>query len=179
MTKRSFFADVRADLLRWQDQSQILDPSEFSRGDALRSLFRFRASRMMVLLRLGQAAHRRGVKGVPSFVQKRIMKRYGCELMVSGHEIGPGLYIPHPVGVVVSPYGVGPNCSIIHAVTIGMGSDGHFPTIGEEVFIGAGARVIGDVKLGDGCKVGANAVVVKDVPPGASVGGVPAREIGS
>lgn len=179
MSKRSFFSDVRMDLVRWQDQSQILDPSAFSAAAALRTLFRFRAARMMVPLRLGQAAKRRGIKGVPSYVQKRIMKRHGCEILVGSDTIGPGLYIPHPVGVVLSPAELGRNVSVIHAVTVGMGPDGRFPRIGDEVFIGAGARIIGDIELGDGAKIGANAVVVKDVPPGTSVGGVPAREIGS
>ena len=107
------------------------------------------------------------------------MKRHGCEILVGSDTIGPGLYIPHPVGVVLSPLALGRNCSVIHAVTVGMGPDGRFPTIGDDVFIGAGARIIGDITLGDGCKVGANAVVVKDVAPGTSVGGVPARELGS
>ena len=63
--------------------------------------------------------------------------------------------------------------------TIGMGADRRFPVIEDEVFLGAGARVIGGITVGRGAKVGANAVVVKDVPPGASVGGVPARILGS
>lgn len=178
MPKRSFFSDLRMDLVRWQDQSQILDPSALRFRDALRILFTFRASRMMVLLRFAQATKRRGVRGVPSFCQKRIFKRYGCEVLV-GDNIGPGLYVPHPVGVVLSPLAIGPNCSVIHAVTVGMGADRKFPRIGEEVFIGAGARIIGDIEVGDRAKIGANAVVVKDVAPGSSVGGVPAREIGS
>lgn len=178
MTKRSFFSDLRMDLVRWHDQSQILDPSVLSFRRVLSILLTFRASRMMVLLRFAQAAKRRGVRGVPSLCQKRIFKRYGCEVLV-GDNIGPGLYIPHPVGVVLSPHVIGANCSVIHAVTVGMGADHKFPRIGDEVFIGAGARIIGDIDVGDGAKIGANAVVVKDVAPGTSVGGVPAREIGS
>jgi serine O-acetyltransferase len=70
---------------------------------------------------------------------------------------------------------MGENCSIIAAVTIGMRNEWRFPTFGDHVFIGAGARILGDIELGDDSAVGANAVVVKDVPAGATVVGIPAR----
>lgn len=179
MTKRSLASDLRADLVRWQDQSQVLDPSEFSLSKALKILYRYRAPRVMVLLRLGQAAQRNNLRGLPSFFAKRIMKKYGCELPMSPHAIGPGFYMPHPVGVVLAPARLGENVSVIHGITIGMGADRKFPVIEDEVFLGAGCRIIGGITVGRGAKVGANAVVVKDVPPGASVGGVPARILGS
>ncbi|TMC54455.1 MAG: hypothetical protein E6J20_04450 [Chloroflexi bacterium] len=88
--------------------------------------------------------------------------------------IGPGLYIPHPYGSVVIAEAVGANATFIHAVTIGMRNEWEFPLIGDGVFVGAGARVLGAVRLGNGCSVGANAVVIHDVPAGATAVGVPA-----
>ena len=70
---------------------------------------------------------------------------------------------------------IGRNCSIIAAVTLGLRNDHTFPSIGDDVFIGAGARVLGGIRIGDGARIGANAVVINDVPAGATAVGVPAR----
>jgi serine O-acetyltransferase len=71
----------------------------------------------------------------------------------------------------------GKNVVIEHQVTIGA-EKGQSPEVGDNVFIGAGARIIGAVHVGKGAKVGANAVVVDDVPAGATVVGIPARVVG-
>ena len=89
--------------------------------------------------------------------------------------IGGGLYIAHPSGTVISVEEMGNNCSIIASVTIGMRNEWSFPRIGDNVFIGAGARVLGSIDVGDEAVIGANAVVINDVPAGATVVGIPAR----
>lgn len=66
---------------------------------------------------------------------------------------------------------------MIHNVTVGMRNEWAFPEIGDDVFIGAGARVLGGIVVGDGARIGANAVVIQDVPAGATVVGIPARVI--
>jgi serine O-acetyltransferase len=73
---------------------------------------------------------------------------------------------------------IGENCEISQHVTIG-GRGGHYavPVIGNDVFIGAGAKVLGPITVGDGSIIGANAVVLRDVPPHAMVAGIPARII--
>lgn len=92
--------------------------------------------------------------------------------------IGGGLRIPHPNGIVIHPNAViGPNCQLFQQVTIG-DAGGGVPTIGGHVDIGAGARIIGAVHVGDHARVGANAVVTCDVPADATVVGVPARIVG-
>lgn len=101
---------------------------------------------------------------------------HGLELEI-GANIGGGLYIAHPRGVVMVADRIGRNCSVIANVTVGMRNERAFPEIGDDVFIGAGARLLGKIKIGDGAKIGANAVVIKDVPSGATVVGVPARII--
>lgn len=98
-------------------------------------------------------------------------------------EIGPGLALFHPTGVVIGPHvRIGANCSLQQGITLGgKGGDNpapsEFPQLGDNVSIGAGARVIGPVTVGNGAQVGANAVVTKDVPDGAVATGVPARSV--
>ena len=72
---------------------------------------------------------------------------------------------------------IGANASFISAVTLGMRETHDFPVLGDGVVVGAGARILGGIKLGDGCTVGANAVVIHDVPAGATVVGIPARVV--
>jgi serine O-acetyltransferase len=114
----------------------------------------------------------------PGFVQRQIYSRYGLEIS-AGADIGGGLYIAHPVGTVISVKRMGQNCSIIAAVTIGMRNEWKFPEIGEGVFIGAGARVLGGIKVGNNAIIGANAVVIHDVMEGTTVVGIPARPVQS
>ena len=91
-------------------------------------------------------------------------------------QIGGGFAIPHPNGIVIHPDAqIGPNCLFFQQVTIGMrGSEG-VPTIGGHVDIGAGAKVLGGLRIGDHACIGANAVVLSDVPAGATAVGIPAR----
>ncbi len=92
--------------------------------------------------------------------------------------IGGGLLIPHPNGIVIHPDSeIGPNCLIFQQVTIGH-SGGGVPRIGGHVDIGAGAKLLGPITIGDHVRVGANAVVTHDVPSGKTVAGIPARIIG-
>ena len=88
-----------------------------------------------------------------------------------------GLLLPHPNGIVIHPEArIGPNCLIFQQVTIGVANDG-VPRIEGHVDIGAGAKILGAVTVHEHAQVGANAVVVHDVPPGATVVGIPARVI--
>lgn len=97
--------------------------------------------------------------------------------------IGGGLFLPHTVGTVLGAATIGDNVTILQGVTLGtVKPDNGFtialrPVIGNHVVIGAGAKIIGRVTIGDYAKVGANAVVLQDVPPHASAVGVPARII--
>jgi hypothetical protein len=85
------------------------------------------------------------------------------------------VHMPHPYGVVMHSQAViGNRVTIMQQVTIGDVEQGDSvaPVIGDDVYIGAGARVLGDVRIGDGATIGANAVVTRDIPPGATVVGV-------
>ena len=104
---------------------------------------------------------------------------------LTGIEIHPGavigrrFFIDHGMGVVIGETAeIGDDVLMYHQVTLGGRSRGRFkrhPTIGNNVLLGAGAKIIGPITVGDGTKVGANALVVKDVPPGSVVTGIPAN----
>ncbi len=80
-------------------------------------------------------------------------------------QIGGGLLIPHPNGIVIHPdAAIGVNCLIFQQVTLGIRSGPGVPIIGGHVDIGAGAKILGPVRIGDHTRIGANAVVTKDVP---------------
>jgi serine O-acetyltransferase len=92
--------------------------------------------------------------------------------------LGSGLMLPHPNGVVIHGEArIGDDCMIMQQVTVGMIDEGEVPVIGNRVYIGAGAKIIGKLKVGDGARIGANAVVVNDVPSNATAVGIPARII--
>ncbi|HXJ42019.1 MAG TPA: hypothetical protein VNH18_22265 [Bryobacteraceae bacterium] len=91
--------------------------------------------------------------------------------------LGGGLLLPHPNGIVIHPDAqIGPNCLLFHQVTIGEAAGG-VPTLEGHVDVGAGAKIIGQLRIGKHAKIGANAVVLTDVPAGATAVGVPARII--
>jgi serine O-acetyltransferase len=164
----------KQDARRWIAPSKIDDTAPVSIGLILKLLFRHMPLRAMAWFRFGCWCKQRKIPFLPGFAQRLIYSRYGLEILV-GSDIGGGLYIAHPIGTVVSPKRMGRNCSIIAAVTIGMRNTWDFPDIGDEVFIGAGARVLGEIMIGDGAVIGANAVVINDVPAGATAVGIPAR----
>lgn len=98
-----------------------------------------------------------------------------------GAKIGKNLFIDHGAGTVIGETAeIGDNVTIYHGVTLGgTGKDTgkRHPTVGNNVFIGAGAQILGPIRIGDGAKIGAGAVVVKDVAPGTTVVGVPGRAV--
>lgn len=107
---------------------------------------------------------------------------FGVEI-ASSCQIGPGLFLPHTQGTVVGAWSIGSNVTIFQGVTLGARSldfnpgPATRPTIGDGVIIGAGAKVLGGIILGDNCRVGANSVVLTDIPPGCLAVGAPARVI--
>jgi serine O-acetyltransferase len=105
---------------------------------------------------------------------------FGCDIDPQA-EIGPGLYVPHPTGIVIGgSVKVGANACILQNVTLGRGRPEipASPVIGDDVYVGAGAVVLGNITIGAGAKIGANSVVLKSLPPHTIAVGVPARPIG-
>ncbi len=91
-------------------------------------------------------------------------------------KIGGGLRLPHLLGIVISGNAIiGKECTIMHQVTIGVddiGENNKAPIIGNNVFIGAGAKIIGDITIGDNVIIGAGAIITKNVPSGKTVVGI-------
>ena len=102
-----------------------------------------------------------------------------CHTIHPGATLGRRVFIDHGMGVVIGETAdVGDDCTLYQGVTLGGTSwnkGKRHPTLATGVIVGAGAKVIGPILLGEGCKVGSNAVVVKPVPPGATVIGIPGR----
>lgn len=96
--------------------------------------------------------------------------------------IGPGLLVNHGQVIIDGTATIGPQCNVAPFVTIGLDTGGPGPslagpTIGRNVFIGTGAKVLGPITIGDNARIGANAVVLSDVPANSTAVGIPARVI--
>ena len=134
----------------------------------------------VVLYRLAHACARHHLRPVGKLFSMMNFVLFGVEIGLDC-EIGPGLYFPHTSGTVIGARRIGANAVIYHNVTLGAKEPdlayepGKRPEVGDDVFIGSGAKVLGGVVLGDRSVVAANAVVLQDVPAGAVVGGIPAK----
>lgn len=120
---------------------------------------------------------------LPIYIFRRIEKTYGVYISPTA-AIGIGLKLPHPTGIVIGGgVKIGKNCTIYQQVTFGGARLGdakknYYPTISDNVVFFAGAKIIGKILIESNCVVGANSVVIKDVPEGSTVVGIPARIIG-
>jgi len=98
-----------------------------------------------------------------------------------GAQIGRRFFIDHGMGVVIGETSeIGDDCTLYHGVTLGGTSwnkGKRHPTLGDNVVVGAGAKILGPITIGAGARIGSNAVVVKSVPPGATAIGIPARVV--
>ena len=134
------------------------------------------------LYRLSHFFHLSHLGAIGKFLSCLNQVLFGIEIASSCH-IGPGLFLPHTHGTVIGAWTIGSNVTIYQGVTLGARSldfnpgPATRPTVGDGVCIGAGAKVLGGIVLGDNCRVGANSVVLSDLPPGCLAVGVPARVI--
>ena len=114
------------------------------------------------------------------YLSERAKRKTGIEIH-PGATIGKRLFIDHGFGVVIGETAiVGDDVVIYHSVTLGgvsTSSGKRHPTIGDGVMIGCGAKILGDIVIGDNAKIGANAVVLCDVAPDTTLVGIPAKEV--
>jgi serine O-acetyltransferase len=98
-----------------------------------------------------------------------------------GAKIGKRFFIDHGMGAVIGETAeIGDDCTLYHAVTLGgitWNAGKRHPTLGNNVVVGAGAKILGPITIGDGARIGSNSVVVRNVPPGATVVGVPGKVV--
>lgn len=172
---RRVFERLRRDASRWVVPEGFADPATIRPVTIVRLFLRHRQFRPIVWLRLGDWGHGSPrVRGL-EWLCEQAMGRYGIDIPPSS-SIEGGFYVGHPAGVAITTSHIGCDVTVVGSVTIGIrGAGTAGPTIGDRAFIGAGARVIGPIHVGAEARVGANAVVLDDVPDGATVVGVPAR----
>ncbi len=167
------------DLKRWMDQGRrpvgaTPSPIRLRGRDVIRLLWTYPVIWATGIYRLSNWCARQHIRLLPTLLERLNLLWFGLQISCN-IPIGPGLYIPHPVGMVIMAQRIGANASFIHAITVCMRNTWQFPTIGDGVFVGAGARILGGIQLGDDCTIGANAVVIDSVPAGATAVGIPAR----
>jgi serine O-acetyltransferase len=149
------------------------DPAATS---TLEVIFAYPGFHARQLHRITNALHSRGLRLPARLVSHLSRALTGIEIH-PGAQIGDGFFIDHGMGVVIGETSViGDDCHLYQGVTLGGTSTKRakrHPTLGKAVVVGAGAKIIGAVNIGDGAKIGAGSVVVTNVPPNATVVGVP------
>lgn len=158
----------------------------FERDPAARSTFEvlttYPGVHALLFHRLSNWLWRHGLRWLARFLSHLGRWFTGIEIH-PGATIGRRVFIDHGMGVVIGETAeIGDDCTLYHGVTLGGTSwnkGKRHPTLGKGVVIGAGAKILGPITLGAGAKVGSNAVVVKDVPAGATAIGIPARILDS
>ena len=128
--------------------------------------------------RLAHAIWGRGFTTLARFISHVARFLTGIEIHPAA-KLGPGLFIDHGMGVVIGETAeIGENVTLLQGVTLGGTSlrrEKRHPTLGNDVVVGAGAKIIGGFTIGDGSRIGAGSVVVREVPPNCVVVGVPGR----
>ena len=164
----------------------------FDRDPAVRSrlevIFCYPGFHALLFYHLSHHAWNHGLKFIGRFISHLGRIFTGIEIH-PGARIGKGLFIDHGMGVVIGETAeIGDNVTLYHGVTLGgiapsvdsvsQANKKRHPTLADDVIIGSGAQVLGPITVAKGGRVGANAVVVKNVPAGHTVAGIPARTIG-
>lgn len=151
------------------------DPAARSRAQVL---FLYPGVKAIINYRIAHALDRKGHHFIADWISKRTRRKTGIEIHPSA-QIGKGVFIDHGMGVVIGETAiVGDYCTIYQGVTLGgTGKDKgkRHPTIGKNVTIGSGAKVLGPFSVGDNSKIAANAVVLSEIPPNSTCVGVPAH----
>lgn len=164
---------IRSDLKAWKER----DPACSSYVHCLLNFKGFQA------IQGYRVAHKLWVQGrtaLASVIQSRVSEAFAVDIH-PGAKIGGGIVLDHATGIVIGETAViGNGVTILHNVTLGgtgkVVGDRH-PKIGDGVLIGAGANVLGNIRIGEGAKIGAGSVVLKDVCPGDTVVGNPAKSV--
>lgn len=165
----SLWTILKADIARFREDG----PNLRAMGRGLLS----QGFQALLVYRIFHWFHERGIPTQPiRFFVERLTEIVTGISIPAQAQIGKGLRIHHFGGIIIhSETVIGEGCTLYHGVTLGdRGGWGGAPRIGNHVMIGAGAKILGDVTVGDSCRIGANAVVTTSVPPCSLAVGVPA-----
>ncbi len=165
---------ARADLVAVLDRdpacNRLMQPILFFKG--------FQA---VLAYRVGHCLWQQGRKDMAYFIQMRVSEAFGIDIHPAA-TIGKGIMIDHAHSIVIGETAVvGDNVSMLHSVTLGgtgKEEEDRHPKIGNGVLIGAGAKVLGNIRVGNCCRIAAGSVVLQEIPPKKTVAGVPARIVG-
>ncbi|MBT3070580.1 serine O-acetyltransferase [Rhodomicrobium sp. Az07] len=173
-SKRELGAIFRADLSAVYDRdpacSRLIDP-----------LLYFKGFHALETQRFAHALWQQGRLDFAMYLQSQSSRVFGIDIHPAA-KIGRGIMFDHGSGIVIGETAeIGDNTSLLHSVTLGGSGketgDRH-PKIGRGVMIGAGSKILGNIRVGDCARIAAGSVVLKDVPPKTTVAGVPARVVG-
>jgi len=143
-------------------------------------VFLYPSFKVMLHYRLAHKLYLKKHYFLARWVSQRGVRKTGIEIH-PGAKIGKGLFIDHGNGVIIGETTIiGDNCTLYQGVTLGGTGKEHgkrHPTIGNNVMISAGAKVLGSFKIGDNSKIGSGSVVLQEVPPNSTVVGVPGRVV--
>jgi len=171
---KDLYSSLKADLKRVRE--------DISFGNFLSAILFNHSFKYLFWFRIGnysrQYAILKPVLIIALIFLRRLNHKYGIQLSI-GTNVGKGLFFPHYSSIVVSADSIiGEHVTLFNGVTIGTERGGDkqgAPTIGNNVVVATGAKVIGGIVVGNNVFIGANAVVVKDVPDNAVIGGIPAK----
>jgi serine O-acetyltransferase len=172
---RQVVREVREDLAAALER----DPAARSVG-RVEMLLTYGGVQALLSHRVSHALHEAGVPLLPRLLAYVTTAVTGVEIHPAAR-IGRGLFIDHGAGVVIGETAwVGDHVTIYQGVTLGgtgFARGKRHPTVGDEVMIGAGSALLGPIEVGDRCKIGANSVVIHDVPPNSTVVGNPGHPV--
>lgn len=160
-----------------RDVRAVLDRDPAARS-ALEVVLCYSGVHVLIFHRIAHRLWLRGWTTTARFIMQVARFLTGIEIHPAA-KLGPGLFIDHGMGVVIGETAeIGENVTLLQGVTLGGTSlkrEKRHPTLGDNVVVGAGAKIIGAFKIGDGSRIGAGSVVVREVPPNSVVVGVPGR----
>jgi serine O-acetyltransferase len=167
---RAFRADLAAVYDRDPACARYIEP-----------LLYFKGFHALVTHRFAHELFKRGRRDFALYLQSQSSRIFGVDINPAAN-IGIGIMLDHGTGIVIGETAtIGDNCSLLQGVTLGgtgkETGDRH-PKIGANVMIGAGAKVLGNITVGNCCRIASGSVVLKNVPPETTVAGVPAKVVG-
>ncbi|MCX7771931.1 MAG: serine O-acetyltransferase [Clostridia bacterium] len=167
-------------MFRWYEEAKSIAERDPAARGVLQVILQYPGYKAVRAYRRAHWFHKHGMYFIARAISQYARHRTGIEIH-PGAKIGKCLFIDHGMGVVIGETAeIGDYCTLYHGVTLGgTGKDKgkRHPTVGNNVLISAGAKILGPFKVGDNAKIGANAVVLSEVEPDTTVVGVPGRAV--